>query len=76
MDHESVQATAMKVVFDLLHMFGFESFSMNDGAADKGKGDNDEAEVVYLYIRMLTLCICNSELLSAVRDWMKYLFSL
>ena len=30
MDHESVQATALKVVFDLLHVFGFEAFHMGD----------------------------------------------
>ena len=29
-DHESVQATALKVVFDLLHVFGFEAFHMGD----------------------------------------------
>ena len=28
MDHESVQATALKAVFDLLHVFGFEAFNM------------------------------------------------
>ena len=28
MDHESVQATAVKFVFDLLLIFGFESFNL------------------------------------------------
>ena len=28
-DHEAVQATAVKVVFDLLHVFGFESFNLS-----------------------------------------------
>lgn len=28
MDHESVQATALKVVFDLLHIYGFEAFNI------------------------------------------------
>ena len=27
-DHESVQATALKVVFDLLHIYGFEAFNI------------------------------------------------
>ena len=27
-DHEAVQATALKVVFDLLNVFGFDAFSM------------------------------------------------
>ena len=30
MDHESVQATALKVVFDLLHVFGFEAFTTGE----------------------------------------------
>ena len=28
MDHETVQATALKVVFDLLHVYGFEAFNI------------------------------------------------
>ena len=28
MDHECVQATAVKIVFDLLLVFGFESFNL------------------------------------------------
>lgn len=28
MDHESVQATALKIVFDLLHVYGFEAFNI------------------------------------------------
>ena len=30
MDHESVQATALKVVFDLLHVYGFEAFNIGE----------------------------------------------
>ena len=36
MDHESVQATALKVIFDLLHVFGFEAF--NAGEEEGGSG--------------------------------------
>ena len=32
-DHEAVQATAVKVVFDLLHVFGFESFNLSTPSA-------------------------------------------
>ena len=41
-DHESVQATAMKVVFDLLHVFGFEAFNISDGSAAKRRGEEEE----------------------------------
>ena len=41
MDHESVQATALKVVFDLLHLFGLEAFSQTEkdeqGQSDQGQ---------------------------------------
>ena len=47
----------MKVVFDLLHMFGFESFSVNDGAAEKGEGDSDEAEVVYVDVNIVHVTV-------------------
>ena len=30
-DHESLQATVLRVVFDLLHLYGFESFNMDGG---------------------------------------------
>ena len=30
-DHDSLQATALRVVFDLLHLYGFESFNMDGG---------------------------------------------
>ncbi|CAI8041284.1 Condensin complex subunit 3 [Geodia barretti] len=37
-DHESVQATAVKVVFDLLLLFGFEAFSLTcPGSSSKTK---------------------------------------
>ena len=43
MDHESVQATALKVIFDLLHVFGFEAFNAGEesssGTGQSG-GDN------------------------------------
>lgn len=41
-DHESVQATAMKVVFDLLHVFGFEAFNISDGSAAKRRGEEED----------------------------------
>lgn len=37
MDHESVQATALKVVFDLLHVFGFEAFNITSTTASSTK---------------------------------------
>ena len=48
MDHESVQATAVKVVFDLLLLFGFEAFSLTcPGSSSKTKTPNtqDQADV-------------------------------
>lgn len=42
-DHETVQATALKVVFDLLHVYGFETFNAvpptngDDGGARGGE---------------------------------------
>ena len=40
MDHESVQATALKIVFDLLHVYGFEAFNIvTSGAASNEKAD-------------------------------------
>ena len=46
-----VQATALKVVFDLLHVYGFETFSnvQHDGAVDKGNnqdGNQDNSQEV------------------------------
>ena len=43
-DHESVQATAMKVVFDLLHVFGFEAFNISDGSAAKRREEEEEED--------------------------------
>ena len=40
-DHELLQATALKIVFDLLHLFGFEAYA----APDHQSGD-DEGVVV------------------------------
>ena len=34
MDHEAVQATALRVVFDLLHAFGLETFNIGEGASN------------------------------------------
>ena len=52
MDHESVQATALKTVFDLLHVFGFEAFNMG---ADPSKLHKEINEVP-VYIRYVHLC--------------------
>lgn len=49
MDHESVQATALKAVFDLLHVFGFEAFNMG---ADPSKFCKENTlEVLYPYVQ-------------------------
>ena len=46
MDHESVQATALKVVFDLLHLFGLEAFSQTEkderGQSEQGQEKGDQ----------------------------------
>ena len=42
MDHENVQATALKVVFDLLHLFGLEAFSVQD--EEKGEQEEKDSE--------------------------------
>ena len=49
-DHESVQATALKVVFDLLHVYGFEAFNIGapgepTSAAKKTGNDNEQSDV-------------------------------
>ena len=45
MDHESVQATAVKVVFDLLLLFGFETFSLaSPGSSSKTSHQTDVRE--------------------------------
>ncbi len=41
MDHETVQATALKVVFDLLHLFGLEAFSQKGRGQQDGCGQQD-----------------------------------
>ena len=38
-DHECVQATALKIVFDLLHIYGFEAFNI---ISEKGRGSPEE----------------------------------
>ena len=42
MDHETVQATALKVVFDLLHLFGLEAFSQNGRGQQDGRGQEGD----------------------------------
>ena len=45
MDHESVQATAVKIVFDLLLVFGFESFNLvAPGSSTKKERAPEEEE--------------------------------
>lgn len=39
MDHESVQATALKIVFDLLHVYGFEAFNIVASGESNEKAD-------------------------------------
>jgi hypothetical protein len=43
-DHESVQATAVKVVFDLLHVFGFEAFSLTNPAGSSTKTPEEDSQ--------------------------------
>ena len=49
MDHESVQATALKVVFDLLHVYGFDAFNIGSpgepSSAAKTAGNAEEQSV-------------------------------
>ncbi len=49
MDHESAQATALKILFDLLHMYGFEAFNiMGDGGKEKKEEEAPETQEVSL----------------------------
>lgn len=41
-DHESVQVTAAKVIFDLLHMYGLEAFKAQQQEQEQGKEDEEE----------------------------------
>ena len=43
-DHESVQATALKVVFDLLLVYGFEAFNVMPTGNTKGEEKEGEEE--------------------------------
>ena len=36
-DHELLQATALKIVFDLLHLFGFEAYATPDHQSGDGE---------------------------------------
>ena len=45
MDHESVQATALKVVFDLLHVFGFEAFNITSHTGSSTKTPDKDIDV-------------------------------
>lgn len=49
MDHESVQATAVKVVFDLLHVFGFEAFNITSSST-KTPDKDTPVDVSSIYI--------------------------
>ena len=51
MDHESVQATALKTVFDLLHVFGFEAFNMGADPSKLRKEIN-EVPVCTSYVHL------------------------
>ena len=44
MDRESVQATALKVVFDLLHVYGFEAFNITSSPPPDSEGGEAEGE--------------------------------
>ena len=46
MDHESVQATALKAVFDLLLVFGFETFSLGPPHASENQDTHSQTEDV------------------------------
>ena len=54
MDHESVQATALKTVFDLLHVFGFEAFNMGADSSKLCKEINE----VPVYTSHVHLHVC------------------
>ena len=43
-DHETVQATALKVVFDLLHLFGLEAFSHKETGQGKDNRGGEKEE--------------------------------
>lgn len=55
MDHESVQATALKVVFDLLHVFGFETFNITSHTGTSTKTPDKDVNVssIYVYVHMV-----------------------
>ena len=56
MDHESVQATAVEVVFDLLLLYGFKAFSLTcPGSSSKTKTPDtlDQADVRLWSLRSL-----------------------
>ena len=66
-DHETVQATALKVVFDLLHVYGFEAFNIGApgepaSAVKTSTGDEQAVSKViflcswsYMYMYMISL---------------------
>ena len=37
-DHELLQATALKIVFDLIHLFGFEAYAAPNHQGGDGEG--------------------------------------
>ena len=60
-DHEMVRVTALKVVFDLVHLYGFDAFSnvQHDGPVDKGNnqdGNQDSSQEVTGGSALMSLC--------------------
>ena len=57
-----MQATAVKVVFDLLHVFGFEAFSLTNpaGSSTKTPEEDSQADVsnTHTHTHTLTVCSC------------------
>ena len=46
MDHEAVQGTALKVVFDLLHVYGFEAFNVTPPTDSQDSKEEEEVKEV------------------------------
>ena len=57
MDHESVQATALKIVFDLLHIYGFEAFNIGKPGepASAAKTTNSPEQNVHNYASCINI---------------------
>jgi hypothetical protein len=57
-DHETVQATALKIVFDLLHVYGFNAFIVDNGRGGEkeereGGSEFPEVSCVYMFFTHL-----------------------